>query len=95
MPKPPVIRESKLETDIWEYAEATGWWAAKFTSPGKRAVPDRLFIRKGVHLFGEIKRPGEEPTRQQALRHKKMRAHGAIVRVWDNFDDAKSDLDFF
>lgn len=95
MPKPPVIRESKLETDIWEYAEATGWWAAKFTSPGKRAVPDRLFIRKGVHLFGEIKRPGEEPTRQQELRHKKMRAHGAIVRVWDNFDDAKSDLDFF
>lgn len=95
MPKPPVIRESKLETDIWEYAEATGWWAAKFTSPGKRAVPDRLFIRKGVHLFGEIKRPGEEPTRQQELRHKKMRAHGAIVRLWDNFDDAKSDLDFF
>lgn len=95
MPKPPVIRESKLEADIWEYAEATGWWAAKFTSPGKRAVPDRLFIRKGVHLFGEIKRPGEEPTRQQALRHKEMRAHGAIVRVWDNFNDAKSDLDFF
>ena len=95
MAKPPVIRESKLEADIWEYAEATGWWAAKFTSPGKRAVPDRLFIRKGVHLFGEIKRPGELPTTQQLLRHKEMREHGAIVRVWDNVNDAKSDLDFF
>ncbi len=95
MPKPPVIRESKVEKDIREWAEATGWWVAKFTSPGKRAVPDRLFIRDGVHLFGEIKRPGELPTAQQALRHKEMRAHGAIVRVWDNVNDAKSDLDFF
>lgn len=95
MPKPPVIRESKVEKEIREWAEATGWWVAKFTSPGKRAVPDRLFIRKGVHLFGEIKRPGEIPTPQQALRHKEMRAHGAIVRVWDNVNDAKSDLDFF
>ena len=95
MAKPPVIRESKVEKDIWEYAEAAGWWVAKFTSPGKRAVPDRLFIRNGVHLFAEIKRPGEKPTRQQELRHKEMRAKGAIVRVWDNFYDAKSDLDFF
>lgn len=90
----PVIRESKVEKQAREYAEATGWWVAKFVSPGKKAVPDRLFIKRGIVVFIEFKRPGEEPTRQQYLRMKEMKKHGAIVRWFDSFEEAKEWLDF-
>lgn len=89
-----VVRESVVEKEIRRYAEATGWWVAKFVSPSKRGVPDRLFIKRGIVLFMEIKRPGEEPTQQQHLRMKEMRRYGAIV-VWvDSFEKAKEWLDF-
>lgn len=88
-----VARESKVEKDIRRYAEATRWWQAKFTSPSKNGVPDRVFIRKGIVLWMEVKRPGEEPTAQQYLRMKDMKKHGAIVCWVDNFNDAKKWLD--
>ncbi|QJI52227.1 putative VRR-NUC domain-containing protein [Cronobacter phage JC01] len=89
-----VVKESKVEKEIRQYALATGWWVAKFVAPGKRGVPDRLFIKNGWHLFMEIKRPGEVPTEQQLLRHQEMRKYGAIV-VWvDSVEEAKSWLDF-
>lgn len=84
----PVPRESKVEKDIRVFAERRGWWVAKFVSPGKRGVPDRIFIRAGVVVFIEVKRPGEEPTRQQLKRHREMREHGATVHTVDNFADA-------
>lgn len=87
------IRESKVEKEIREYAEATGWWQAKFVSPSKKAVPDRVFIRGGVTLWMEVKRPGEEPTRQQYYRMKEMKQHGAIVCWVDSFKSAKEWLD--
>ena len=66
----PVVRESKVECRCCEYAQGRGWWVSKFTAPGKKAVPDRVFIRNGVVLFVEFKRPGEEPTLQQRNRHR-------------------------
>lgn len=44
--------ESALERDITTYAERRGWYVFKFTSPGKRHVQDRLFIRQ-KDLFGD------------------------------------------
>jgi len=85
--------EKDIESECCDYAEATGWFTCKFVSPGTRGVPDRLFIRNGVHVFGEFKKPGEEPTAQQTLRHKKMRRHGAIVFWWDNYDQFKRNID--
>lgn len=87
-----LVRESKVEKECCEYAEGRGWWVSKFTAPGKKAVPDRLFIRNGVVLFVEFKRPGKEPTAQQAYRHKQMRAKGANVTWTDNFADFKKYL---
>jgi hypothetical protein len=52
-------------------------------------VPDRMFIRRGVVLFIEVKKQGEEPTPQQRKRHKDMKAHGALVYWADNLDEAK------
>lgn len=88
------IRESKVEKEAVNYAKAMGWWVSKFTSPGKRGVPDRVFIKAGIVVFMEFKRPGEKLTAQQSLRRKEMRKHGAIV-VWaDTTLNAKDWLDF-
>jgi hypothetical protein len=81
--------ERELESDIGSFAKLRGWWYCKFVAPGKRSVPDRLFIRRGRHVFIEVKRFGEEPTRQQLKRHRDMRDHGAEVHWVDNLADAK------
>ena len=83
-----VIRESKVEAEIRKYAKSRGWWVAKFVSPGLRGVPDRIFIRNGVTVFLEVKRPGEEPTLQQRKRHTDMRQYGARVYWVDSLADA-------
>lgn len=83
-------RESKTEKQCSEYAQGRGWWVSKYTSPGKKAVPDRLFIRNGVVLFVEFKRRGEKPTAQQLNRHKQMAKAGANVTWVDNFADFKN-----
>lgn len=80
--------ESKVEADICAYAQRRGWWASKFVAPGQTGVPDRLFIRRGRHVFIEVKRPGEEPTPKQYAKHDEMRVYGAEVHWVDSLDDA-------
>jgi hypothetical protein len=83
-------RESVVERQAaLDFAESRGWWQAKFVSPSKRGVPDRIFIRKGRVVFIEFKRRGKEATTQQKKRHREMRAHGAEVYVVDNLAEAK------
>lgn len=84
-----VVRENVIEKRCCEYAQGRGWWVSKYTAPGKKAVPDRILIWRGIVVFCEFKRPGEEPTQQQYLRHKQMRGHGANVIWVDNFEDFK------
>lgn len=81
-------RETRVEDRITSWAKRNGWWCSKYVSPGKRGVPDRVFIRKGIVVFIEVKRPGKEPTRQQYKRHDDMRAKGANVYWADNHEDA-------
>ena len=85
-------RESKLERTGSDWAEAAGWLQFKFISPGTTAVPDRLYIKNGFVVFGEWKRPGEEPTQAQYNRMAEMKRHGAIVFWWDNLADFRRDL---
>lgn len=80
--------ESSVERDACAYAEKRGWMVFKFVSPGRRGVPDRLFIRNGRHLFIEFKRLDAEARKQQEKRHREMREHGAEVHVVDNLKDA-------
>ncbi|OUS97454.1 nuclease [Rhodococcus sp. NCIMB 12038] len=61
----------------------------KMTSPGRRAVPDRLVIGHDdrsdpVLLFIELKRPGGIPRPDQRAMFAQMRAHGAHVVVADS-----------
>jgi Holliday junction resolvase len=80
--------ESSIEAEIREYALRRGWMVMKFVSPGQTGVPDRLFIRRGIHIFIEVKKLGEMPTEKQFSKHREMRDHGAIVFWTDKFDDS-------
>lgn len=82
--------ESTIERAVCKYAESKGLLQYKFTSPGKRSVPDRMFLTPwGEIFFIEFKRLGEKPTPSQLREHEKLRAHGYDVYVIDNINEGK------
>ena len=86
--------EKKIEGDVCLYAKTKGILHYKFTSPGKRSVPDRLFILKGgASFFIEFKRMGKDPTAAQRTEITKLQQQGATVYVIDNIEDGKRAVD--
>lgn len=91
--KPKAVRESKVEEAHVAAVKGDGGISYKFTSPGRRAVPDRLDLRpipEAVrHVvaqyvrFTECKKPGEVPTPAQAREHARLRELGFAVDVVD------------
>ena len=80
-------RESDLERRVCQEAKALGMLVYKFTSPGHRAVPDRMFItRAGRVGFIEFKARGRYPTRLQEVEIQRLKAQNVEV-IWS------SDLD--
>lgn len=77
-----------IEKPAIEFAESRGWYQCKITSPSKRGIPDRFLARRGRIILVEFKRPGKEPTAQQAVRHKELRDHGVEVHWINNLRDA-------
>jgi len=57
--------ERDIETYLCDEVESMGGHAYKFTSPGRRNVPDRLCVLPGLVFFVECKAPGESPTKAQ------------------------------
>ena len=87
-------RESSLERRACAYAKKLGYWHRKFTSPGRRSAPDRIFKHKnGIPFFIEFKAFGKEPTALQLEEHAEMRSAGLTVYACDKFEDAKAILD--
>lgn len=90
--EPKTVYEADIEKKIVKAAQRHGWWAAKFVSPGLNGVPDRIFLRKVDGwlrcVFIEVKRPGATPDKQQEIRHRELREHGAEVYWVDNLEDA-------
>lgn len=83
--------EKVIEGKCCKFARELGMLEYKFTSPAKRHVPDRIFLRDGGRIFWiEFKKRGEKPTAAQALEHEKMRKRGATVYVTDNVVDGKN-----
>ena len=82
--------ESDIEKALVKRVKALGGKCEKFTSPGRRSVPDRLVtLPHNRIIFVELKAPGEEPTRKQAKDHRERRALGCDVRVIDNMEDVR------
>ncbi len=96
------LNESDIEDHLCNMVKTIGGTPYKFTSPGKRAVPDRLcllpipaehreIVRKYVR-FVEAKRPGETATPAQRREHDRLRELGFYVVVIDTKEGG--DLEF-
>lgn len=80
------IKESYIESYFVSLCARQGWLAEKFTSPGKRGVPDRLVTvgPNGFVCFVEVKKPGEKPRSLQRLDHETRRRKGCLVLIVDS-----------
>lgn len=85
--------EKDIERKVCDYAKQKGMLAYKFSSPNHAAVPDRMFISKGLVFFVEFKRGGAKPTPAQIREHARLSEHGAMVYVIDNVEDGKYLID--
>ena len=81
--------EKDVEAALVRRVKALGGVCEKFTSPGRRSVPDRLVTMPGGQIiFVELKRPSAKPTDAQLKDHERRRAMGCDVRVIDTVEDA-------
>ena len=88
--------ESDIESAVCRYARANNVLAYKFTSPGHRSVPDRIFIfPSGKVVFIEFKRPGNRPTEAQVGEIKKLRDKLQQVYWTDNVESGKGIIDWY
>lgn len=77
--KPTHERESDIEAYLVARCKAAGIHRDKFSSPGKRSVPDDILTFNGRIVFLELKATGKTPTAAQYRDHARRRAVGAEV----------------
>lgn len=83
--------ERDVEQALVRRVKALGGLCEKFTSPGRRSVPDRIITMPGGRIvFVELKRPCAKPTEAQIRDHEKRRKLGCDVRVIDSMEDARA-----
>ena len=83
--------EKDIENALVRRVKTLGGMCEKFTSPGRRSVPDRIItLPNGKIVFVEVKNTGKKPTDLQLRDHERRRALGCDVRVIDNMDDANA-----
>ena len=83
--------EKDIENALVRKVKKLGGMCEKFTSPGRRSVPDRIItLPNGKIVFVEVKNTGKNPTELQLRDHERRRALGCDVRVIDNMDDANA-----
>ena len=88
------MRESKIEKAVSDYAKARGWVNFKFSSPGQRAVPDRIFMKYGFTFFIEFKATGKHPTKLQRAMITRFIDYGFDVYVVDSIEYGKRIIDY-
>jgi hypothetical protein len=71
------MRESKLEAMLKREVEARGGRCIKWTSPGRRALLDRICLFPHARIvFVEVKKPNKEPESAQLREIDRLRALG-------------------
>lgn len=88
-------RESTVKSKVINYSKELGWITYPFTSPGNLGVPDTLFMKLGVVIFVEFKRPGEVPRKSQINAFNKIRSQNIPVYVVDSVLAGKTVFDRF
>ena len=85
------MKESDIERKVGLYVKEKGGLFYKFTSPARRAVPDRLIVLPGVPpFFIEFKATGEAATPAQRREHLRLSERGAHSFVVDSVEDGEA-----
>ena len=88
------MTESQIERAVCNYASSIGMIAYKFTSPGRRGVPDRLIITdNGRCFFIEFKTPTGRLSPLQINEHRILRQRGVDVYTVYCFEQGKDVID--
>ncbi len=84
------MNEKSIEQYLVRKVKAAGGIAYKFTSPGKRAVPDRIALLPGGNIiFVECKRPGAKATKAQQYELDRIAKLGFRAMVIDSKEQIK------
>lgn len=76
------VAERDIERHLVERVHAAGGIAYKFTSPGRRSVPDRLVLLPfWTPQLVELKAPGRDLTKAQQREHARIHEAGGITWV--------------
>lgn len=79
--------EKEVEAKVCSYAKSKGCLAMKFSSPARRAVPDRMIVTpQGVIGFLELKRRGQKPTPQQTYELARLTRYGCNATWVDSVE---------
>lgn len=79
--------ERDIEKAFVARVKALGGMAEKFTSPSRRAVPDRIVTLPGGRVvFVELKARGKKPTALQLNDHARRKSLGCEVLVIDSLE---------
>lgn len=83
MSKPHLVQTSEhtIENRLKTKLEKIGYMCSKWAGQSQNGVPDRIVIGYGNVYFVELKRPGGKPRAIQNAMHRKLKNHGADVRV--------------
>lgn len=76
--------EKNIEMYFNKQIKKMGGLSRKYTSPGRRGVPDRIAILNGHVYFVELKRPGQKPRPDQLAEHRALAKHDVKVYVLDS-----------
>jgi len=80
--------ERDVENRLVRAIKKLGGIAYKFTSPGRRSVPDRLVLMPdGTVTFVEVKRPGGRLTEGQKREIDKLRNLGQNVFIVYDYEE--------
>lgn len=83
--------EKDIERKIGDFAKKHGCLYLKFTSPARRAVPDRMIITpQGVIGFLEVKAKGKKPTTLQMKEMELLASHNCNVTWCDEVEGGQA-----
>jgi hypothetical protein len=83
--------EKNIESALVKRVKELKGLCEKFTSPGRRSVPDRLVtLPGGIVIFVELKAPGKLLSPLQIRDNLRRRALGCDVRFIDSLEQVRA-----
>lgn len=73
--------EGKIVAYLTKQAKAKGFAVRKLSYEGRHGAPDRLILAPGIHLFVEVKAPGQYPRPEQ-LREIRRLNNSGLQAIW-------------